>query len=60
VCYSLWYNAPMMLPTGSLDAEEQQGHQMVMLSLINNSNQLNIFWAIPSSGTLDCVLQLEV
>ena len=22
MCYSLWYNAPMMLPAGSLEAEE--------------------------------------
>jgi len=22
VCYSLWYNAPMMLPAGGLEAEE--------------------------------------
>ena len=23
MCYSLWYNAPTMLPAGSLEAEEQ-------------------------------------
>ena len=22
MCYSLWYNAPMMMPAGSLEAEE--------------------------------------
>ena len=29
MCYSLWYNAPTMLPAGSLEAEELRFHATV-------------------------------
>ena len=44
--YSLWYNAPTMLLAGGLDAEEQQGHQMAMLS---HSDSIAIWWPCSSS-----------
>ena len=42
MCYSLWYNAPTMLPAGSLEAEELRfqatGPQLVLLHYTSSCN----------------------
>ena len=62
MCYSLWYNAPTMLPAGSLEAEEQQGHQMAMLSLcaMHYTTSCNTKSSAPEDGQNNCPKHVEL
>ena len=52
MCYSLWYNAPIMLPAGSLEAE-LSGYR-VATSWVHYTTSCNTQSSAPEDGQNNC------
>jgi len=55
VCYNLWYNAPTMLPAGSLEA----GYRPAT-SWVHYTTSCNIQSSVPEDGQNDCPKHVDL
>jgi len=46
VCYSLWYNAPTMLPVGPEDGPDQRPKYVQLIGIINKSLMCASSWCL--------------
>ena len=58
MCYSLWYNAPTMLPAGSLEAE-LAGYRPAT-SLVHYTTSCNTQSSAPEDGRNNCPKHVEL
>jgi hypothetical protein len=58
VCYSLWYNAPTILPAGSLEAE-LPGY-LPAISWVHYTTSFNTHSSAPERGQNNCPKHVEL
>ena len=60
MCYSLWYNAPTMLPAGSLEAAEPLPSYRLATSWVHYTTSCNKQSSAPEDGQNNCPKQVEL
>ena len=60
MCYSLWYNAPTLLPAGSQEAEELRLQATNRHLPVHYSTSSNAQSSTPDDGQNDCQKDVEL